>query len=369
MGRLFWKFFFFIWLAQLTTIVGVSTTFWLEHRALDQRMAAINRPPGFLPGPPPDGRHLPGGGRSGRPPGEHRLPVVPLIAAMLASLIFAALLARYFSRPIRSLRAAFDAAAAGNLDVRLGADMGRRRDELADLGRNFDHMASHLASLMDGQRRLLHDVSHELRSPLARLQMAIGLARQQPDKIETSLARIERESVRMDKLVGELLTLSRLEVGAVGAMDEEIDLAELVANVVSDARFEAATSERLVSFAAATAAVVTGSAELLHRAVENAVRNAVKHTPDGGCVTVNLRLDAGGHNALISIADRGPGIPESQLGEIFEPFFRCAGTKSTDGHGLGLAIARRVVTAHGGTISASNRVGGGLSVEILLPRA
>ncbi|MDO9064043.1 MAG: ATP-binding protein [Sulfuricella sp.] len=448
MGRLFWKFFFFIWLAQLTTILAVSATFWLEHRAQVKMLEGMDRSPpaSFLvesaaatlqyggisalrsmlesrkqvpiyavdehnrellgrkfapatlerarrildadPAAPAvrkvqgsDGHvyvlfslfpeHWPEGGPhlGGKPlhPGQPPFPAVPLVATLLASLIFAALLAWYFSKPIRNLRSAFEAVVSGNLAVRLGPVMGKRRDELADLGRNFDRMASHLNALIDGQRRLLHDVSHELRSPLARLQAAIGLARQQPEKLESSLERIERESVRMDKLVGELLTLSRLEAGVRGAMEEEINMGELVSGVVADARFEAETSGRTVEFSGCGEVLVKGNAELLHRALENVVRNALRHTPDGGKVAMGVRLDANGNDLRLTVLDQGPGVPENELGSIFDPFFRGNVTKSIDGHGLGLAIARRVVEAHGGNISASNRVGGGLCVEIVLP--
>lgn len=371
MGRLFWKFFFFIWLAQLTTIAAVSTTFWLGHRAQEERLAQLVRNPPPSPELRPDGRPFPPGRflRPGGPPrpGFPFVPVVPLVATLLASLIFAALLAWYFSKPIRSLRSAFEAMAGGDLAVRLGPSMGQRRDELADLGRNFDRMASHLGALIDGQRRLLHDVSHELRSPLARLQAAIGLARQQPEKLESSLQRIERESVRMDSLVGELLTLSRLEAGVMGGVEEEIELGELLADVVADARFEAETGRRGVEFSGCGEIHVRGRAELLHRALENVLRNALRHTPEGGKVALEVHADAGGNSLRLAILDQGPGVPEKELDSIFEPFFRGGGAQSTDGHGLGLAIARRVVEAHGGSVRASNRAGGGLCVEIVLP--
>jgi len=371
-GRQFWKFFFFIWLAQLTTMLAVSATFWLEHRAQSERMEGMDRRPPARPEHWPEGRPPPPGkaAHPGRPPhrpGEPLFPVVPLVATLLASLIFAALLAWYFSKPIRNLRSAFEAMVSGNLAVRLGPAMGKRRDELADLGRNFDRMASHLNALIDGQRRLLHDVSHELRSPLARMQAAIGLARQQPEKLESSLERIERESVRMDKLVGELLTLSRLEAGVMGAMEEVINMGELVSDVVADARFEAETSGRTVEFPGCGEVLVKGNAELLHRALENVVRNAVRHTPDGGKVAVGVNRDANGNSLLLTVLDQGSGVPENELGAIFEPFFRGNGTKSIDGHGLGLAIARRVVEAHGGAIRASNRAGGGLYIEMVVP--
>lgn len=454
MGRLFWKFFFFIWLAQLTAILAVATTFWLEHRARDKGVAGQerSRPAGmpveaaaatlqyggpkalrgllesgtgpavfavdeqnreflgrdFAPsaleqarrtadadpaapgvrkvrgedghtytlfspfaaqsrggGAVPHGRPPISGGTP--PPGQPPMPAVPLIATLLASLIFAALLAWYFSKPIRHLRLAFEAVVGGDLAVRLGPVMGKRRDELADLGRNFDHMASHLNTLIDGQRRLLHDVSHELRSPLARLQAAIGLARQQPERLESSLGRIERESERMDRLVGELLTLSRLEAGVLGTMDEEINLGELAADVVADARFEAEARGRAVDFSGCGEVSVKGNAELLHRALENVVRNALRHTPVGARVAVRVELDAGGNGVRLAVIDQGPGVPERELDAIFEPFVRGGDSRHNDGHGLGLAIARRVVESHGGGIRAENPAGGGLCVEIVLP--
>ena len=393
MGRLFWKFFFFIWLAQVSAILGIGGTLWLKHR--DQSEAA--GPPDFRGGPgpgmrpddrpPPPGRGPRGAGPGpGEPPppgvppmprggnlpppdaGDQLHSLVPMIFGFIASLIFAALLARYFSKPIHHLRIAFDAAAAGNLDQNAAAKMGKRRDELADLGRDFDLMTSRIRALMDGQRRLLHDVSHELRSPLARLQAAIGLVRQQPEKLGATLDRIERESVRMDRLLGELLTLSRLEGGVTGAMEEEIQLGELLAEIVDDAHFEAELSGRAVALSGPCDVAIRGRHELLYRAIENVVRNAVKHTAAGTSVTVETRMAAGGQAIHIAVLDRGPGVAEAELKTIFEPFFRSSRTAgSTDGHGLGLAIAQRVAAAHGGKILASNRLGGGLCVEIVIP--
>lgn len=293
------------------------------------------------------------------------LPVAPIIGGFFASLIFAALLARYFSTPLGNLRAAFESASGGDLGVRLGPLMGERRDEIADLGRHFDSMAAHLGALMDGQRRLLHDVSHELRSPLARLQAAIGLARQQPEKMEASLDRIERESERMDRLVGELLALSRIEAGvASGAL---INMDELVASVVEDASFEAGAAGKSVSSFGVRGLLVRGDAELLHRSIENVVRNAIRHTPDGGKVSMEVRQDGGWVRILVS--DQGRGISENELEAIFMPFFRGLGSRGKDGHGLGLSIARRVALSHGGSIRAFNLPDAGLCVEILLPSA
>lgn len=293
---------------------------------------------------------------------------IPLAAATLASLLFAFLLAWYFSRPIRDLRLAFAAAAGGDLAPRF-AGIGTRRDELSDLGREFDHMTGRLRSLIDGQTRLLHDVSHELRSPLARLQAAIGLAHQRPDNVAASLERIERESVRMDKLVGELLTLSRLEAGALSAASEELCIADLVDEIVADARFEASARGVTIGADGALDAQVCGQPDLLGRALENVVRNAVKHSPDGGAVRLELATIDGGRKLRIVVSDRGPGVPADDLQAIFEPFFRSAAQNGAEGHGLGLAIARHVMQAHGGSIAAGNREGGGLCVEMVLPTA
>ncbi len=293
-------------------------------------------------------------------------PWVPLAAAVLASLLFSFLLAWYFSRPIRALRQAFDAAAGGDLSPRFVNAAGKRGTELNDLGRDFDRMTARLRSLIDGQTRLLHDVSHELRSPLARLQAAIGLAHQQPDKMAASMARVERESVRMDKLVGELLTLARLEAGAIKAAQEDISMADLIDQVADDARFEAASVQRSVSQDGEADVVVVGQTDLLGRAIENVVRNAIKHSPDGGEVQLHVQSLHDQRRLSIRVLDRGPGVAPAELDTIFHPFFRSSNA-STEGHGLGLAIAQHVIEAHGGTIRASNREGGGLCVEIILP--
>ena len=294
-------------------------------------------------------------------------PLLPIGIGILASLGFSALLAWYLAKPIRHLRGAFDAVAAGKLETRIGPRMGRRRDEIADLGRDFDRMAGQLQILVGSQQRLLHDVSHELRSPLARLQAAIGLARQQPEKLEASLDRIERESGRLDELVGELLTLSRLEAGTSGAADEDIDLVELVAGIVDDARFEAEATGRQVRFSGESEAIVRIRAELLHRAFENVIRNAVKYTREGTAVEVQVERRFAPDRLIVTVDDWGPGAPDSDLQAVFEPFFRAGAGVKTAGFGLGLAIARRAVEAHGGSIRALNRPDGGLRVEIVLP--
>ncbi|HEX7641137.1 MAG TPA: ATP-binding protein [Burkholderiaceae bacterium] len=296
------------------------------------------------------------------------LPLLPVFSAILGSLIFSAIMAWYLSKPIRSLRSAFESVAGGDLEVRPGSVMGERRDELADLSREFDVMVQRLRTLMGGQKRLLHDVSHELRSPLARLQMAIGLARQQPDKIDASLERIERESVRMDKLVGELLTLSKLEAGALKPAMDEMSVEELLLDLLDDARFEAAAHEVKFECVGNKAVTIRGDAVLLHSAIENVLRNAIKQTVAGSTVILEVNPEAASGALRILVLDRGPGVLEEELDAIFGAFFRgSSAAGKMDGHGLGLAIAQRVVAAHGGSIVASNRQGGGLIVEIRLP--
>jgi signal transduction histidine kinase len=360
MGRLFWKFFLIFWLAQVVTSIGVGVAIWLEH-------PARGTPTEMFPGGPPP---PPGFNPADRPPPPRPgplPPLLPLFAGSVVSLLFAALLAWYFARPIRNLRAAFEAVAGGKLETRIGNSMGQRKDELADLGQDFDHMAGRLQTLLDAQRRLLHDVSHELRSPLARLQAAADLMRQQPERAAEFIERIERDTARMDTLVGELLTLARLDAGINGKLDEEVDLREVIADIADDARIEADAKGCTVEVGAGDTALTRGSHELLQRAIENVVRNAVRHSPPGGRVVLAAHAVDG--MLRVTVADDGPGVFDADLGAIFDPFFRSGSAHATSGYGLGLAITRRVIEAHGGRVAATNRPGGGLLVTLELPAA
>lgn len=356
MGRLYWKFFLFFFLAQLTSVLGVGMAFSLQREREEiqrERIVAIQ----------PADKAL--STQNQRPPSRHRrFPVIPILIGMLASLIFAALLAWYFSKPIKQLRLAFASAANGNLDVRVGKAIGSRRDELADLGNDFDVMATQLGVLMQSQTRLLHQVSHELRSPLARLQMAVGLARQQPDKLESSLMRIDRESERMDSLVGELLALSRLESGVMKLEKEAIDVNDLLLAVVEDAQFEGVTKQIHVDYQPVLGISVLGQPDLLHRAIDNVVRNALKYSQPEAKVSIAASVT--NTNVLITVLDKGLGVKEAELDLIFQPFFRGSNTSQAEGHGVGLAVAKQIVEAHGGNIKASNQPTGGLCVVISL---
>ncbi len=308
--------------------------------------------------PLPDGRVRP-------PHHEPPSPILPITMGLLASLAFSAALAWYVAKPIRNLRGAFRDVSEGRLDTRVQSSMGGRSDELADLGRDFDRMAQQLQTHIAAQQRLLHDVSHELRSPLARLHAAIGLARQNPAKLDQTLERIERESIRLDELVGEVLTLSRLEAGTPGAPTEAIDLMEMVASIADDAGFEAEANGRSVHFTGAGEVTATVRGELLYRAVENVIRNAAKYTAPGSTVEVWASKNTTTGVFEVVVSDRGSGVPDSDLEAIFEPFYRA--DTNTTGYGLGLAIAHRAVASHGGQVRARNRPEGGLVVTITLP--
>ena len=276
-------------------------------------------------------------------------------------------LARYLTRPIGRLREATRAVASGDLTARVGPHLGRRRDELADLAHDFDDMAARLEASAGAERRLLRDVSHELRSPLARIGVALDLARQESGpEIAGDLDRIDLEAARLNELIGQILTLTRLESAATEVERQPVDLAALVEEVAADAGFEARAKGRHVTLAADPCTVL-GDAGLLRSAIENVVRNGVRHTPEGAAVEVELHRE--GDDAVVLVRDSGPGVLEADLERIFRPFFRVEGgrERQSGGTGLGLAIAERAVRRHGGTVTATNLPTGGLLVEIRLP--
>ncbi|MBF0624246.1 MAG: HAMP domain-containing protein [Magnetococcales bacterium] len=297
-----------------------------------------------------------------------RQPVLPL-AAILVSGLVVLLLARHFTQPIRRLRQAHLQLAAGDLGVRVQALRHRIPDELTDLTQAFNYTAEQLERLFQGQVRLLRDLSHELRSPLARMRVALSLMeRQRP--ADDHQQRLTRELERLDVLIGQIITVSR--PGRPGGMrqDSWVDLGALAATVVADAAFEAERSGRRLVLEAAgePPLLLRADPPLLHAAVENLVRNALRYAPPGG-EPVIVRLGRLEWQAELTVADRGPGVPEEQLQNIFEPFFRLEESRdrSSGGFGLGLAIAQRAIRDHGGTITASNRAGGGLEVTLRLP--
>jgi two-component system, OmpR family, sensor histidine kinase CpxA len=229
-------------------------------------------------------------------------------------------------------------------------------------------MAERLDALVSAERRLLRDISHELRSPLARLNVALGLARQQAGEDQAALDRIEREAERLNSLIGQLLMLARMESGVTTAVRETIDLVAIVHDVVEDAAFEAKGRDRTVQITETCDALVSGDPDLLHSAVENVVRNALLHTREGTAVEVSMRRE-GAARVWIRVRDHGSGVPEKALPYIFQPFYRVgdARERGTGGVGLGLTIVRRTIGLHDGTVRAVNVPGGGLVVELALP--
>jgi two-component system sensor histidine kinase CpxA len=288
-------------------------------------------------------------------------------ALLLTALVLCYALAKYLSSPIGKIRRATHKLAAGNLDTRVADQLGRRNDELGKLARDFDVMAERIESLITSQQRLSRDISHELRSPLARMNVALGIAKQKASpEVGTQLERIETEADRLNQMIGRILTLSKLESGAADYGKEPVDLVEVVASVADDADFEARPLGKSVKMDGDGSCVIDGNEILLRSAVENVLRNAVRYTREG--TTVDVSVSKNGETVKVFIQDHGGGVPEDELANLFKPFYRIseARDRATGGIGLGLAIADRAIAAHDGTISAKN-MNGGLQVEIALP--
>ena len=304
--------------------------------------------------------------------GPRGLPFTGLIIGVLSSGLVCYLLSWYLTKPIVQLRTVARQIAAGDLTARAGAPALSRRDEVAGLMRDFDAMAERLETLLKAQSRLLNDISHELRSPLARLNVALGLARQRAGVESTDmLDRIELEAARLNELIGRILTLARLEDGEQLVPQTPVPLDEIVESVSEDAEFEAQERHCHVHTAIAEGNwEVRGNASLLHSAVENVVRNAIRYTQEGSAVEIELKSETrGAREAVLRVSDSGPGVPSDSLDKLFQPFYRLddARGRQTGGVGLGLAITERAVRFHGGKVSALNRPQGGLVIEIRLP--
>lgn len=294
------------------------------------------------------------------------------LAALLSAGVACYALARHIVGPVARLRAGARELGKGNLSVRVRPAMGKRRDEFWDLAGDFDRMAEQIESLMEAQRNLIRDISHELRSPLARMNLAVELARSGKGKeLARNLDMIERESRRLEELVEQMLTLSLLESARGKGETTEIRVTEILEKIISDVDFEAARRDARVRLAGESSVTVRGSHRFLRSALENVIRNAAYYTSPGTEVEVSVResLDGDRRSALISVRDHGPGVPEGQLEEIFEPFRRVGHSRDrrSGGVGLGLSIAKRIVDFYGGTIEAVNAPDGGLCVELSFP--
>ncbi len=294
--------------------------------------------------------------------------VVALLAAFLVWYGFF----RFSILPLRRLRTVTQQLASGDLSARVGGGLVHRKNEVADLGRDVDRMAERIESLVGAHQRLIRDVSHELRSPLARLNVALELARQSAGAAHSApFDRIEQESDRLNELIGQLLMLTKLESENSINTKSEMDIGSLIREVAQDVDFEAGSNERSVSAAGCESLLLSGNRELLRQALENLVRNAARYTEKGTAVEITLRKkESGGRNwAHIEVRDQGPGVPESELNDIFRPFYRVSDSRErqSGGAGVGLAISDRAVRLHGGSLRAINAVGGGLIMEMELP--
>jgi two-component system sensor histidine kinase CpxA len=300
----------------------------------------------------------------------HRGVFLRLLFAALLSAVVSFFLARYLAKPLEHLGSASRRLAAGDLSVRIGAPLEGRRDEFGSLAADFDEMAARLQDLQTANRRLLRDVSHELRSPLARLRVALEIARNRDqDAVSGELDRIELESERLEILVDEVLDLLRESSESSPLHTELFDLCELLSDIQGVVNYEAPDGTPGVILEAQGPIRIEADRELLWRAVENLIRNALIHTDASAGVLLAAAQDAGTGNVDIVVGDRGPGLPAQHLKKIFEPFYRAqeARDRNSGGHGLGLAIAAAAVRRHHGTIAAVNREGGGLEIRIGLP--
>ncbi len=288
------------------------------------------------------------------------LPYYLLILAVVV--IFGFLLAVYIGSPLRALRDAVDRFGRGDLTARVNS---RRGDEFGVLAKSFDQMAGRIETLMTAERRLLQDISHELRSPLARLSFCVELARTAEDR-EAAVARIKKEVDRLSSLVGALLQVTRAEGDLTQREMEDVDLRALLTELADDCSIEADKRHCEVTVDAPEAVILRGDRELLRRAIENVLRNAIRYAPEG--TPIEVKLDPNPEFAEISIRDYGDGVPEDMLTQIFKPFFRVAEARDTasGGVGLGLAIAQRAVALHQGTMEARN-MKPGLLVAVELP--
>jgi signal transduction histidine kinase len=305
------------------------------------------------------------------PPLSERIPgdlLWTLKLGTIFSAIICLLIAHYLTKPIERLRDATHELARGNLDIRAGENLGSRSDEIADLVRDFDTMAGELRNLIQSERNLLSGVSHELRSPIARIRLALTLARTAAaDERAEMLDRIEQDSIQLDSMLERILTVARLESGQHKPKFEPLSLNEVMDDVLHDAQFEAAATGATIAYQENGDIKLNGDAGLLRSAIENVVRNALFYSgPEG---KIEVRLDKSGDAALVSVRDNGPGVPATALPLLFKPFYRVDNSRgtTTGGMGLGLAIVRNAVAVHGGTVSAKNIVPHGLEVELRLP--
>ena len=288
--------------------------------------------------------------------------------------IVAVLFARYITQPILRLKTASDRVASGDFQTNVAAGLGGRRDELGELAQRFDEMTAKLAQSRTQQQGLLRDISHELRSPLARLLITADLL---PDAKGEELAglqqRFKKDIDRLDVMIEEVLTLSRFDTQGPAPISNLLDIAEVLQPVIADAQFEATALDKGVDLLLpddTSTLQVSGDIAELKRAVENVVRNGVRHAPSGTSVVVQAENVVDERGVVITVTDQGAGVEEADLEQIFTPFFRSPSERAqSSGYGIGLSLVKRIIEAHGGQVSAANLPGGGFQVRLALPAA
>jgi signal transduction histidine kinase len=298
--------------------------------------------------------------------------ILRLLAVALAVALVCLALAHYIASPILHLQSVSRRIATGDLSARVRVRLTSGGDEIADLGKDFNLMTEQIETLLHSQNQLLQAISHEMRSPLARLTLAAGLAKGNgAPESDGLLERIETEAERIEQMLSQLLTLARLDRGAASFPRTPVELSFLLSEIVSDASFEGSATKRSVILTHAHPCLIEVSEALLRSAIENVVRNAVRYTRGLSTVEVSLKLHntAGQGLAVIHVTDEGPGVPSGELSQIFKPFYRVSSARECEsgGTGLGLAITDRAVHLYRGSVAARNRTEGGLDVEIRLP--
>lgn len=297
-----------------------------------------------------------------------KIQAIAIFLSIFVTGIISYALAKNITSPIRQLQQATRKISSGNLTVRVSSIIGNRKDELGELSSDFDRMAEQIEELIITQQRMMQDVSHELRSPLTRLQIALELARKVTGKTATiEHDRIENEANRLEDLISQIMSLVRMEHHQKTLHKENISLANMLNQIIIDANFEAKLDDKSVKLTVQTDSCININQALIYSALENIIRNAIKYTSKQTCVNVSLMVE---HNmAVIIVTDYGAGVAESALPYLFKPFYResDARDRASGGYGLGLAIADRAIKLHRGTINATNIEHGGLSITIKLP--
>lgn len=300
--------------------------------------------------------------------------VFPLfLIAIAATSMF---LSAYLTRPLRKLQSVVRRFASGEHDARVTNREASRRDVVGEVGREFNVMAGRLNAQLESQRRLLRDISHELRTPLARMQVAVAIAEDKAPDASVPLARLHTEIERLDSLIGQVLALARIESGA-GKLDREsVSLFELVNDIAKDAEYEFSEQKKRIDWVLSDTIILAIDKLNMQSAIENVIRNAMRYTPVEGFVSIGATIISGeyggsdpGRLVRLTIRDHGPGVDEKNLPKLFNAFYREDESRDlgSGGHGVGLAITRSIVTAHGGHVKAANHPQGGLQIDIVLP--